>query len=37
MVRNEAAVVFGREVRRHRHAQGLMLDALGEAAGLTPS
>jgi len=36
MARNEAAVAFGREVRRRRHAQGLTLDALGEAAGLTP-
>ncbi len=37
MARNEAAVAFGREVRRRRHAQGLTLDALGEAAGLTPN
>jgi len=36
MARNEAAVAFGREVRRRRHTQGLTLDALGEAAGLTP-
>src|SRR5688572_24642985 len=36
MARNEAAVAFGREVRHRRHAQGLTLDALGEAAGLTP-
>jgi transcriptional regulator with XRE-family HTH domain len=35
MARNEAALAFGREVRRRRHAQGLTLDALGEAAGLT--
>ncbi len=37
MARNEAAIAFGREVRRRRHAQGLTLEALGEAAGLTPN
>jgi transcriptional regulator with XRE-family HTH domain len=32
-----ALVAFGREVRRRRMAQGLSLEALGEAADLTPS
>ena len=32
----EAALAFGREVRRRRHAQGLTLDALAAGAGLTP-
>jgi len=31
-----ALVAFGREVRRRRMAQGLSLEALGEAADLTP-
>lgn len=37
MATNEAARAFGREVRRRRQAQGMTLDALGEAAGLTPN
>ena len=32
-----ALVAFGREVRRRRMAQGLSLEALGEAADLTPN
>jgi transcriptional regulator with XRE-family HTH domain len=36
MTGNEAAIAFGEEVRRRRHVQGLTLDELGEAAGLTP-
>lgn len=37
MLRDERVVAFGREVRRRRAALGLSLDALGEAADLTPA
>jgi transcriptional regulator with XRE-family HTH domain len=33
---SSAAIAFGREVRRRRHAQGLTLETLGAEAGLTP-
>jgi transcriptional regulator with XRE-family HTH domain len=36
MATNKAAGVFGREVRRRRHAQGMTLDALSAGVGLTP-
>jgi transcriptional regulator with XRE-family HTH domain len=36
MVKDHALVAFGREVRRRRTAIGLSLEALSEAAGLTP-
>jgi transcriptional regulator with XRE-family HTH domain len=37
MATSEAGHAFGREVRRRRHAQGLTLEALGEAADLAPN
>jgi transcriptional regulator with XRE-family HTH domain len=37
MATSEVARAFGREVRRRRHAQGMTLDALGEAANLGPN
>jgi transcriptional regulator with XRE-family HTH domain len=37
MPTSEAARAFGREVRRRRLAQGMMLDVLAEASGVTPN
>lgn len=37
MVKDHTLVAFGREVRRRRTALGLTLEALSEAAGLTPN
>ena len=37
MTIHECILALGREIRRRRKAQGLTLEQLGEAAGLTPS
>ncbi len=37
MTIHECILALGREIRRRRKAQGLTLERLGEAAGLTPS
>ena len=37
MTIHECILALGREIRRRRKAQGLTLERLGEAAGLTPN